>query len=158
MPLTFEEVGGIAIPFPDADERTVQQELLKLDPGLFLDKEWEPWGPYGGYAYYVVKHRVGENLIVPIAGTEWRDAAGPKPLTLAIVERVKRNEGALEGAARWASEHNRARTQKLKDDASDRMDDVIREFEKAARNGGNFGGPVHRSQGLRLARSRQRRK
>lgn len=157
MPLTFEEVGGIAIPFPTADERQVQAELRRLDPGLFLDKEWEPCGPRGGYAYHVVKHRVGENLVVPIGGTEWRDEHGPKPLSLAIVERVRRNENALEGAAKWAAERNQKLQDAARQDTSDRMDEVIRDFHKHGRTG-NFSGPVHRSQALRVARSRARRK
>lgn len=156
MPLTFEEVGGIAIPYPTADERQVQQALGRLDPGLFLDKEWEPNGPHGGYAYHLVKHRVGENLVVPIAGTEWRDNHGPKPLTMAIVERVKRNEGALDGAAKWAADHNRAKAEKTRQETSEQLDEIVRDFHRHGRTG-NFSGPVHRSQALRIARDRARR-
>lgn len=157
MPLTFEEVGGIAIPYPTADERQVQQALTLLDRGLFLDKEWEPNGPHGGYAYHVVKHRVGENLVIPVAGTEWRTDQGPKPLTMAIVERVKRNQGALDGAAKWAAEHNRVKAEKARQETSDQFDDIVRDFDRHGRTG-NFTGPVHRSVGLRMARDRARRK
>jgi hypothetical protein len=154
MPFTFEEVGGIAIPYPTADERDIQRALSNLDPGLFLDKEWDP---EFGYAYHVVKHRVGENLVLPVAGTEWRNEHGPKPLSMAIVDRVRRNENALEGAAEWAVSRNREIQQRARDDASERMDDVIRDFDRHGRTG-NFAGPIHRSQRLRLARDRARRK
>lgn len=153
MPFTFEEVGGIAIPYPTADERDIQRALQQLDPGLFLDKEWEP-NP--GFAYHVVKHRVGENLVIPIAGTEWRTAHGPKPLSMAIVDRVRRNENALDGAAKWAIDRNNAIRERARADTSEQMDDVIRDFDRHGRIG-HFTGPVRRSQGLRMAHDRARR-
>lgn len=153
MPFTFEEVGGIAIPYPSADERDVQRALTRLDPGLFLDKEWDI---VGGFAYYIVKHRVGENLVLPVAGTEWRTDAGPKPLSMAIVDRVRRNENALEGAGRWAAERNRRLREKAREETSAQMDEVIADFHKHGKLG-HFSGPVHRSQALRLARARAAR-
>lgn len=157
MPFTFEEVGGIAVPYPTADERDVQRALTALDRGLFLDKEWEPNGPHGGYVYHVVKHRVGENLVLPVAGTEWRDEDGPKPLTMAIVDRVRRNENALEGFAQEARRNHQRQRQRIAEQRSEGFDDVIRDFDRAGRGGGNFT-IVPRSQGLRIARDRARRR
>lgn len=156
MPFTFEEVGGIAVPYPTVDERQVQRALTSLDRGLFLDKEWEPNGPRGGYAYYVVKHRVAERLVLPVAGTEWRDESGPRPLTMAIVDRVKRNENALEGFAEQARQQHEKRQQQIAEQRAEGFDDVIRDFDRAGRGGGNFT-ILPRSQGLRLARDRARR-
>jgi hypothetical protein len=153
MSFVEAEVGPLTVVCHGCDPKTVQRELTVLDRGLFLDKEWEPNGPYGGYAFYLVKHRVGENLILPVAGTEWRDARGPWPLSLAIVERVKRNDGAMDGAVKWALEKNAAIKERARQTADEQWDDITRDFQRHRL--GNFT-LVPRSKGLRIARSRRR--
>jgi hypothetical protein len=153
MPFVEAEVGPLTVVSHACNPETVQRELKALDRGLFLDKEWEPNGPHGGYAYYVVKHRVGERLVLPVAGTEWRDLNGPWPLSLAIVERVKRNENAIEGAAKWAVDRNQAIRESARLSMHEQWDEITRDFHKHRL--GNFT-TLHRSQGLRIARSRKR--
>jgi hypothetical protein len=76
------------------DEGYIERELRNLDPNLFLDKEIDY---RGGPVYYVVKHWIGSGH-PPVVVLVWKDVDGrPKPLTHEIVEKVKRQEGAMDG-------------------------------------------------------------
>lgn len=153
--LRVEEVGGLAVAFNAADEKAVDRELKRLDPNLFLDRELEPRGPEGPYVYYVVKEWIGDQH-PPVPVLPWRDRNGPKPLTLAIVEHVKRFEKRDEKLLERIHRANREHDERIAEESSEGYDAITRDFHRASRNGGHFSGPVHRSRGLYLARARAR--
>lgn len=90
--LRVEQVGGLAVAWNPTDQRTVQRELSRLSPTLFIDPELDP--EHG--VYWTVKDN---SSMPPLCVLVWRDGDGTaKPLTLGIVEQVKRQEGAMDGA------------------------------------------------------------
>ncbi len=148
-----EQVGGLAVAFSPADTTAIERELRRLDPNLFLDFETN-----GRYVYPVVMEWVGERHAPPaIPVLVWKDEDGPKPLSMAIVEHVKRQERRDDRLLERIHRHNASIGTRLEEESDERYDDVIRDFERAARNG-HFSGPVHRSRRLYQSRSRARAK
>lgn len=155
--LQVEQVGGLAVAFNQADVRTIERELRRLDPNLFLDYELEPRGPRGPFVYPIVKEWVGEQH-APIPVLVWKDRTGPRPLSLAIVEQVKRQEKRDERLVQRVTKANADAERQRENDRDEAYDEISRAFQRAARNGGHFSGPVHRSKALAVARRRARRK
>ena len=153
--LRVEEVGGISVAFKDASAATVERELKRLDPNLELVLERSPTGPYGGYDYWRVVERLGDKL-APFPVLDWRDRTGPRPLTLAIVEQVRRQEKRDEKLIERINASNLRHDEQAALDSDANYEDSVREFERAARNGGHFSGPIHRSRQLQMTRSRMR--
>lgn len=153
--LQVDEVGGLAVAFNPVDQRQLEAELRKLDPRLFLDFEVSPRGPHGPFVYPVVKEWIGDQH-PPVPVLVWKTEDGPKPLTLAIVEQVKRQERRDDKLVERVHAANDAHGQELDEDRDEQWDDTIREHERAARNFGHFSGPVPRSRALYLSRARRR--
>ena len=152
MPFTVSEFGGLAAAYHTVTSEEVQRELQKLDRGLFLDPEIEFHGPYGKYLYWTVKHHIGSGQ-PPIPVLEWRDYNGPKPLTFAIVEAVKRREGGLEDAVRKVLAANEKKRQETEKQVGDDAYEVALDARKAT---GKTSAVLPRSQALRRSRDRQR--
>ena len=152
MPFTVAEFGGLAAAFAPTTERRVNEELQRLDRFLFLDKELEPYGPHGPYVYLVVKHHIGSG-VPPVPVLEWRDRDGPWPLTMEIVERVKRREGRLEDAVAKAVAANERKRQQTVEKVGDEAYEVALDARKAT---GKTSAVLPRSQALRRSRDRQR--
>lgn len=155
MPFSVSEVGGLAVAFNPADKREVQRALQRLDRDLFLDQEVEPNGPRGAYVYFVVKHWIGSGA-PPVPVLEWRDWRGPWPLSMGIVEQVKRREGALAGSFDRIIEANQKKRQQAVDATGDGVEEVARDGYRSARGTRSVNLP--RSQSLRMARDKQRAK
>lgn len=153
--MRFENVGGLAVAFQDASAEAVDRALKQLDPNLFLAQDRCLTGPHGAYDYWRVLEHKGDRL-APFPVIDWRDRSGPRPLTMAIVEHVKRQEKRDEKLLERINEANAAREAAVDRDSDEQYDEITRSFERAARNGGHFSGPVHRSRGLYLARSKAR--
>lgn len=86
---------GLVACYADADEKTIDRELKRLDPGLFLDRELD----HARRVVHVVKHHVGSGQ-PPVPVLVWADPGGvPLPPSMGIVDRVraqeKRNEADL---------------------------------------------------------------
>lgn len=153
--MRLEQVGGLAVAFQDESAAVVERELKRLDPNLELVLGHSPTGPHGPYDYWRVIERLGDR-ITPFPVLDWRDRAGPRPLTLAIVEHVKRQEKRDEKLLERIHRGNRELEERAARDRDEAYDAITRDFDRAARNGGNFSGPVHRSRGLQLSRARAR--
>lgn len=154
MPFSVQEFGGLAVAFNPVDHRHIQAELTRLDPLLFLDPEVEPHGPRGPYVYLTVKQHVGSGH-PPVTVLEWRGSEGPWPLTYAIVEQVKRQEGAIATAYVEAVAANELKRQQAVNDVGEKSYEVAMDARKAS---GKTSALLPRGQGLRMARDRARSK
>ncbi len=152
MPYAIADIGGIAAAFNTVTSKQIDRELQQLDRGLFLDPEMELHDPRGRYLYWTVKHHIGSN-IPPFCVLEWRDGNGPWDLSMAIVEAVKRKEGGLDRAVQQALEHNRKMKEKTVEKVGNEAYEIAMDANKAA---GKTGAVLHRGQGLKMARDRQR--
>jgi hypothetical protein len=150
---SVSDVGGLAVAFNRADEETVARALRRLDDRLFLDPEVEPHGPYGPYVYMTVKYHLGSGR-PPSLVLEWRDSSGPKPLSLAVVEQVKRQEGAMATAFREVMAANERKRQQSIQATGDGAYDIARSGGKSAAGLRSVNLP--RSQSLRMARDKRR--
>jgi len=120
--------------YADNMEREVQKELTRLDSSLFLDKLWSPFG----YVYYAVRNNIGSGQ-EPLTVLEWRDGYGPLPLSLGIVEQVKRQEGDIRSAISSAIANNAARKELLRQERESAQEEISKEFQKSAKKLGSIG-------------------
>ena len=151
---SVSEVGGLAVMFNPADEKTVTRALSRLDDRLFLDPEVETVGPYAPYVYLTVKYHLGSGH-PPSTVLEWREPDGrPKPLSLALVEQVKRQEGAMATAFADAMIANEKKRQAAIKAVGDEAFEIARSGGKSA--AGTKSVNLPRSQSLRMARDKQR--
>ena len=150
---SVSDVGGLAVCFNPADEKTVAGALRRLDDRLFLDPEVETHGPRGPYVYMTVKFHLGSGH-PPSTVLEWRDANGPKPLSLSMVEQVKRQEGAMATAFTEAVVANERKRQEAIRAVGDGTYEVV--MDGGASAAGKKSVNLPRSQSLRMARDRRR--
>lgn len=153
MSFSVSDVGGLAVAFNAADKREVQRALDRLDRDLFLDQELSPIGPYGPYVYWVVKHWIGSGH-EPVPVLEWRDENGPWPLTMAIVERVRRTDEKWETIFDRMMKQNEAKKQEAINAVGEGSFEIAREGYRSARGTKSVNLP--RSQSLRMARDKAR--
>lgn len=139
--------------FSPADEKVVAAALRRLDPQLFLDPEYEPLGPHGPYVFMTVKYHLGSER-PPSLVCEWRDQNGPKPLSLGLVEQVKRQEGVMATAFREAMDANRRKREQALRDVGDAAYDIAMAGGLSA--AGKRSVNLPRSQSLRMARDKRR--
>lgn len=151
---SVSDIGGLAVMFNPADEKTVTRALSRLDDRLFLDPEVETVGPNAPYVYLTVKYHLGSGH-PPSTVLEWRNPDGtPKPLSLALVEQVKRQEGAMATAFSEAMIANELKRQKAIQDVGEGAYEIARSGGKSAAGVKSVNLP--RSQSLRMARDKQR--
>lgn len=108
-------------------ERFVQSELNKLDPDLFLDKEW-----WQDTLVYVVKYNIGSGE-PPFTVLEWMVAGHPLPLSSSIIDRVKQQEGDIRDAIREATVNNAVKKAGIKKDMEQIQETIAEEFEKSSK-------------------------
>lgn len=120
--------------YADELERRVQQELTRLDPDLFLDKLYSPFG----YIYYAVRNNIGSGE-EPLTVIEWRDNYGPLPLSMGLVDQVRRQEGDIRDAIRNATINNVVRKEMIRQKRHQEQDTIIEEFMKSSRKLGSSG-------------------
>ena len=151
---SVSDVGGLAVCFNPTDEKTVTAALRRLDDRLFLDPEVETHGPYGPYVYMTVKYHHGSG-VPPTCVLDWREPDGrPKPLSLAMVDQVRRQEGAMARAVSEAIIANERRRQEAIKAVGDGTYDVVMEGGHSA--AGKRSVNLPRSQSLRMARDKRR--
>lgn len=139
--------------FNPADQKTVETALRRLDDRLFLDPEVEPLGPHGPYVYMTVKYHLGSGR-PPSVVLEWRDSHGPKPLSMGIVEQVKRQEGVMATAFRDAMAANEKKRAQAALEVGDAAYDIAHAGGKSA--AGKRSVNLPRSQSLRMSRDKAR--
>lgn len=148
---SVSEFGGLAVMFNRADEETVTRALRRLDDRLFLDPEVEPLGPY---VYLTVKYHLGSGH-PPSTVLEWRNPDGtPKPLSMGIVEQVKRQEGVMATAFRDVMAANELKRQRAVADVGEAAYDIALGGGLSA--AGKRSVNLPRSQSLRQARDKAR--
>lgn len=108
----------------------VNRELRKLDDHLFLDFENIP--PYGLVA--IVKEHIGSHA-APLEVLRWQDDDGrPKPLSMAIVDELKRQASTRSlDAVKQAAKRNQARKDRLHAEARDAFDAIHDEHKGRVR-------------------------
>ena len=137
--------------FNPADEATVTRALRRLDDRLFLDPEVEPLGPY---VYLTVKYHLGSGH-PPSTVLEWRNPDGtPKPLSMGIVEQVKRQEGAMATAFHDAMVANELKRQKAAEAVGEAAYDIAYSGGRSA--AGTRSVNLARGQSLRRSRDKRR--
>jgi hypothetical protein len=140
--------------FNPADEETVSRALRRLDDRLFLDPEVETVGLRAPYVYITVKYHLGSG-VRPSLVLEWRNPDGsPKPLSLALVEQVKRQEGVMATAFREAMIANELKKQQAVKDVGEAAYDIA--FSGGQSAAGKKSVNLPRSQSLRMARDKRR--
>lgn len=150
---SVSDVGGLAVMFSRADEETVTRALRRLDDRLFLDPEVETHGPHGPYVYMTVKYHLGSGH-PPSTVLEWRDRDGPKPLSMGIVEQVKRQEGAMATAFHDAMAANEAKRRRTVEAVGEAAHDIAQAGARSATGARSVNLP--RSVSLRQARDKRR--
>lgn len=122
------ELEGLAVVTETRDARSIQEDLTRLDPGLFLDMERAyPGGPI----CYVVKEHVASGH-PPGRVVEWQDEHGnPLPLSSGLIERVKRAgyRPATEIVAEAIAWNERKRERQRESSAAD-YDAVVQDHKK----------------------------
>ena len=131
MTMSVADHGSLAVAWSTQDERTINEELRKLSPTLFLDPAVdEAYGVYWTVRDASVRNDRGEPIICVVWREHGEQGGRPKPLSYGIVEQVKRQEGRFADKAREAIEHNQRRVEKLREDADEVYDDISREHLK----------------------------
>ena len=105
----------------------MQDELNKLDPDLFLDKEW-----HRDTLVYVVKYNIGSGH-PPLTVYTWMVGDEPLPLSTSIIDAVKRQEGDIRDAIRSATVNNALIRAGMKKEADEIMETISDEFEKSSK-------------------------
>lgn len=137
---------------PHASFRQLERELKQLDRNLFLV---EQRGVYGE-TFYEIRYWQGPEAEPPVL-VDWREPDGkPKELSFGILEDIRRQmqRGPLDIKAIVA--RNEELKKRKQDEVQEVYAEMTREFERHMTMG-NFGGPVHRSPALVVARRRARR-
>lgn len=123
------DMGSLAIVTETADRRHLDRELKKLDPRLFIDFEADQ--QYG--LVPLVRLHLGSGS-PPHTILRWQEPDGtPKPLCWALVEQVKRQDGAAATSVRDALAHNDALRQRLRDRADDDYGTIESEHRRRIR-------------------------
>ena len=105
-------------------ENQIQKELTYLDHGLFLDKEWSPFG----YVYYSVKMVV--DGAAPLTVLDWRDGNTPLPLSMSVVDRVRSQEGDIREAIRDATVNNAAQKECRRQARLEAIENIVDDWSK----------------------------
>lgn len=124
--LTF---GSLAIVTETQDKKTIERELQKLDRNLFIDFEADT--QYG--LIPLVRERISGP---PYAHTvlRWQESDGrPKPICWAMVEQVKRQEGAAATSVQTAITANEQHREGLRKRAGDDYGAIKQEHDKRIR-------------------------
>ncbi len=100
-------------------EQQIDRELKKLDPDLFLDKEW-----FEGSIFYLVKYFIGSGQ-EPLIALAWPE------LSMSMVDALKAQEGDIREAITSAKLNNLARKETIRKDREKAQEEIAREFHLA---------------------------
>ncbi len=109
------------------EEKEVQRALTVLDPLLFLDKAWSPFG----YVYYTVMCQGSPPSLI----AEWRRGNTPLPLSLDLIDRVRSQEGDLGEAIASATANNAAKKELFRQQRQAAEEEIIKDWQKSNRVG-----------------------
>ena len=127
--MPYDPVTGLVTVFDNADEKTIDTELKKLDLRLFLVREFDP---FRKLYFYEVRHWNGsehEALLV----VDWREPNGlPKPLSSGLVYEVQRlmKKGPISVDA--IVRRNQELRERRERESASWYDDAAADFERVA--------------------------
>lgn len=102
-------------------EKQIQEELSKLDPDLFLDKEL-----FEGSIYPVVRYRAGEEIF---------NVATHPYFSMEIVDKVKQQEGDIISAIAQIKANNAIKKEEAKLNAVKEQEAISHEWQWENRGG-----------------------
>ena len=109
-----------------AQEKQIDQALKRLDPDLFLDKEWNR---DRGYMYYAVKYRIAGGE--PMLCVSWDSPMGPRNLSMDIVDKVASQEHDVRESLKTAIVENAARRELQRQKLAENLDETSKDFERS---------------------------
>lgn len=122
-------VGSLAVVTETADKKQLERELQKLDARLFIDFEADR--EHG--LIPLVRVHLGSGRS-PHTVLRWQEPNGaPKPLCWALVEQIKRQDGAAATSVRDALAHNEAVREGLRKRADDDYSSIEGEHRRRIR-------------------------
>lgn len=112
-------------------EKRIQDELSRMDGGLFLDKEADRYGRI----FYSIKHTVASGGSVSLyTALEWTYPDGaPRPLSDDLLSLLRAQEGDIHEAAKQAMVNNLARKELLRQAAHKEADEVAEDWDSHKR-------------------------
>lgn len=106
------------------NEKQIQDELNRMDGGLFLDKEADAYGR----VFYSVKHFL-QGVVEPYTALKWVYPDGsPRPLSHDLLSALRSQEGDIEEAARSAFLNNVVKREKEREAALAEADAIVHEY------------------------------
>jgi hypothetical protein len=118
--------GSLAVAWSTQDKDTIDRELRKLSPTLFLDPELSP--EHG--VYWTVKEHIGSGH-PPVRALSGVKATGSRSRSRSgSSSRSSGRKAVPPTAAREAIDHNQRRIEKLREDADETYGDIKREHVK----------------------------
>lgn len=114
----------------ELQQRLVRRALKSVDPALYLDEEWSSLG----FPYWSVKHSIGEDTD-PLTAVHWVAGGKPLPLSLSIVDKLRRQEGDISEAIKSATANNIARKEASRQERIREQEDLIQEYHKWDKRG-----------------------
>jgi hypothetical protein len=124
--MPYDPLTGLVSVFESADERTIDTELKKLEPRLFLVRQRDEWGQ----DFYEVRFWNGSET-EPTLITDWREPNGKaKPLSSGLVYDVQRmmKRGPIDAEAIAA--RNQALQAKRGEEAQEMYEESARDFDR----------------------------
>ena len=115
-------------------EKAVQNALRLVDPELFLDKLYDQEGQY---VYYAVRYPCPGTD--PLTCVHWRTMDGPLPLSLDIVDVVRRNEGDIRESIREVTINNALKKERDKADRDAAYQEELDWYIKSNKRLGIYG-------------------
>lgn len=112
-----------------AAERSIQNQLDRMDGGLFLDKEADSYGR----VFYSVKHFL-QGVVKPYTVVDWRYPDGsPKPLSDDLISALMAQEGDIQEAFKTAMVNNAAKKELERIKALETAEEVAKEWDATKR-------------------------
>jgi hypothetical protein len=107
------------------NEKQIQNELDRMDGGLFLDKEADPYGRI----FYSIKHFL-QGSVSPYTALKWVYPDGsPKPLSEDLISALRAQEGDIVEAAKAAYVNNAAKKELDRQKAIATAEEVAKEWD-----------------------------
>ncbi len=114
----------------ELQQRLVRRALKSVDPALYLEEEWS----HLGFPYWTIKQPVGEGFD-PFVVVPWLHDGKPLPLSLNIVDKLRRQEGDIREAVAQAAANNRLNKERARQERIQIQEDLIQEYHKWDKRG-----------------------
>lgn len=99
-------------------EKQIDREVKKLDPDLFLDKQW-----FEGSVFYLIKYNIGSGQ-EPLIALAWPE------LSMSMVDALKAQEGDITEAIKQVKVNNAAKRELMRQERDQAIEEAAKEFHK----------------------------